>query len=119
MKAQYTITKHTAKIIMKKLGINHKALSGPNRIKTSKRFIETMKTRSDPYKYFAKAFQTELEHGSAGGELTNVTNDDILKTSKIVAVHLRGVEFGKKRSEWKEFPGYYDYLWDLEESGPR
>lgn len=73
--------------------------------------FKTFITVSDPIEYFRKAMETELEHGTVG-PLTDVTGDDPLKTAKIAAAHLKGVEYGKK--EFKEFPDYYDWLWYME-----
>jgi hypothetical protein len=75
-----------------------------------------MRSVSDPYAYFIKAFQTELEHGRVNPQ-TNVTSDDKNKTAKIVAAHLLGVESDENPSAWRPFPAYYDFLWDLEKNG--
>lgn len=44
---------------------------------------------------FKRGIMVEMEHGSIN-QATNVTNDDLLKTSKIVLAHLN------------EFPNYYN-----------
>ena len=56
-----------------------------------------------PYKTLKRAMQIELEHGLVDPR-TNVTNNDLVATLKIVAAHLReGLE-------------YYDLLIDLEKT---
>lgn len=44
------------------------------------------------------ALNVELEHGSKCGKLTNITNDNLITTAKIVIAHLL------------EFPDYYKRL---------
>jgi len=51
---------------------------------------------------FRRGLEVELEHGSAWGEDTNVTNDDPLITGKIAWAHL------------KEIPDYYTRLDKME-----
>lgn len=51
---------------------------------------------------FKKGMMVELEHGKKCG-LTNITNNDLLMTGKIVLAHLF------------EFPDYYDRLEKMEE----
>lgn len=51
---------------------------------------------------FKQGLNTELEHGSKLGKITNITNDDLDKTARIVIAHL------------KEDPQYYMYLKPLE-----
>ncbi len=104
--------------VMKVLGVRKTWLRGANRRITSAKRFETMNTLSDPIEYFAKACQTELEHGSANGS-TDVTHDDFMKTCQIVAAHIRGVEHGKSSGMWRRFPSYYDWLWYMEEKGQK
>lgn len=47
---------------------------------------------------FRRGMEVELEHGTKLGKDTNVTNNDPIKTAKIVLAHL------------KENPQYYDKL---------
>ena len=101
---------------MKALGVRKTWLRGPNRRITSTKRFDTMTTLSDPVDYFAKAYETELEHGSVNHS-TDVTHDDFMKTCKIVAAHIRGVENGKVSRKWRRFPSYYDWLWYMEENG--
>ncbi len=51
---------------------------------------------------FQYALNVELEHGKRFGKLTNVTNDDLTMTTKIVLAHLL------------EFPDYYTRLKRME-----
>lgn len=46
----------------------------------------------------------ELEHGTKYGSLTNVTNNDLVTTARIVIAHL------------KESPRYYKYLREMQDS---
>jgi len=55
-----------------------------------------------PLNEFKQGLNIELEHGSKFGRLTNVTDDNIYKTARIVIAHL------------KEDPRYYRYLKQLE-----
>lgn len=55
-----------------------------------------------PLHEFKQGLNIELEHGSKLGKLTNITNDNIDKTAKIVIAHL------------EEDPRYYRYLKQLE-----
>jgi len=98
--------------VMSRLGINGESISGHKRSTYPARVLdfETFNTLFDPVDYFAKAMAIELEHGSAGGERTNVTRDDTLATAKIVAAHLSGVEHGKTPDQYIPFPLYYDWL---------
>lgn len=48
-----------------------------------------------PFEDFKRGIMIELEHGK-DNNLTNVTDDDLLKTSKIALAHLN------------EFPNYYN-----------
>jgi len=54
-----------------------------------------------PYATLKKGFLVELEHGSVS-HITNLTDDDLIKTTKIVLAHLR------------EGIRYYDLLEELE-----
>lgn len=116
--------RNRAASLMRRFGISPRLLHGKNRSRHSIRHLDTMDTLADPYAYFAKAMNTELEHGTAGSRATvgfpfehgtDVTQDDELKTAKIVAAHLRGVEHGKRPNNWKFSPAYYDWLWYTEE----
>lgn len=49
---------------------------------------------------FLDGINIELEHGTVN-QLTNVTNDDLIKTAKIALAHLN------------EFPNYYNPLYGL------
>ena len=49
---------------------------------------------------FLNGINVELEHGSIN-PLTNVTDDDLIKTSKIALAHLN------------EFPNYYNSLYGI------
>lgn len=55
-----------------------------------------------PIDYFCKALNVELEHGSRFGVLTNVSDNDIDTTTKIVIAHLM------------EIPDYYQRLEKME-----
>lgn len=55
-----------------------------------------------PYDVIVKGYLVELEHGSIGGKITNITNDDLIMTVKIVLAHLR------------EGVGYYELLSKME-----
>lgn len=107
-----------AQTLMRRVGIRPSTIAGPSRKRHSLRKLQTMDTLSDPVQYFVKALKTELEHGTANAS-TNITNDDLAATAKIVAAHLFGVERGERPTKWKWFPGYYDYLWEMEKKGPR
>ena len=48
-----------------------------------------------PFEDFKRGIQIELEHGSIN-PITNVTNNDLLKTAKIALAHLN------------EYPNYYN-----------
>jgi hypothetical protein len=54
-----------------------------------------------PYETMRTGIQVELEHGTVH-QLTNITNDDLIMTTKIVLAHL-----------W-EGKNYYLYLQELE-----
>lgn len=105
--------------LMQKIRLSPASLRGPARRAASHHAMPTMRGRlADPVAYFSKALRTELEHGRAGGQRTNVTNNTLSKTAKIALAHLRGVEYGEESSAWVQFPAYYDYLWWMEKSGP-
>lgn len=53
-----------------------------------------------PFEDFKRGVMIEFEHGYAD-EVTNVTNDDLLKTAKIALAHLN------------EFPNYYNSSYGL------
>ena len=112
------LTKKKISSLLTEYGVQARDLEGRNRARKSHHILNTMMMVPDPYDYFKKAFKTELEHGIVGG-LTNVTDDDIDNTAKIVFAHLKGVEYGKSSKKWKFFPAYYDYLWAVEENGPK
>lgn len=76
------VSKSTARDIAKKIKLNTEVID-----------IDT----------FQYALNVELEHGSKLGKLTNVTNDNLLMTTKIVLAHLL------------EFPDYYKRLKKLED----
>lgn len=110
------LSRVAALTLMKRLGLQPSALSGPSRKRHSRHHLETMDSLADPVNYFIRALRTELEHGSINGT-TNVTDDDLGATAKIVAAHLFGVEHGERPTKWKWFPGYYDHLWYMEQNG--
>lgn len=56
---------------------------------------------------FQYALNVELEHGSKLGKQTNVTNDNLVMTTKIVLAHLL------------EFPDYYKRLKKLEDKAEK
>lgn len=56
---------------------------------------------------FHYALNVELEHGSKFGQFTNVTNDSLTLTTKIVIAHLI------------EYPDYYQRLMKLEASAEK
>lgn len=58
--------------------------------------------RKVPLSQWTFGLKVELEHGKAGIELTNVTNDDLMMTAKIALAHLL------------EFPDYYARLKKME-----
>lgn len=76
----YKIKPSAAKKIAKKLGLNLKVY---------------------PLKLWKKSMEVELEHGKRW-KITNITNDDLLKTGKITLAHII------------EFPDYYIYLFKME-----
>ena len=51
-----------------------------------------------PYRVMRAGLKVELEHGTIGGPMTNITDDNIIMTAQIVLAHL------------KEGIGYYDFL---------
>jgi hypothetical protein len=55
-----------------------------------------------PLTYITYALNVELEHGKKYGALTNITNDDIDKTTQIMLAHLI------------EYPDYYARLKKME-----
>lgn len=55
-----------------------------------------------PFNEWKEALKIELEHGKRYGSLTNVTDDDLYKTSQIAVAHL------------KEDPRYYCFLQKME-----
>jgi len=75
----------------------------------------SMQNEMDPIEYFARAVETEREHGSVGRELgTDVIGDDDTLAAKIALAHLLGVEYGKSPAMWCPCPYYYVELWQLE-----
>ena len=58
-------------------------------------------------KEFRYGMEVELEHGKRFGAITNVTNDDLYLTGKIVLAHL------------VEFPDYYARLKKMESVAER
>jgi hypothetical protein len=103
------------KLLLKELDINPSDYWGWKRKKRSRHVLETMDSLNDPMMYLKKAFITELEHGRVGSKYgTNVTNDDVIATWKIVKAHLMGVEYDEDERDWKRFISYYDYLWWME-----
>lgn len=58
--------------------------------------------RKYPLKLWMKAMNIELEHGSKMGSLTNVTNNNLLKTGQIALAHIL------------EYPDYYERLIKME-----
>jgi hypothetical protein len=113
------MSRFEARALMRRFDLRPRALSGEARAARSRRFFETMETLEDPIKYFIAAMKTELEHGSVGRKRrdTDVTGDRTLDTARIVAAHLHGVEHGEAPSKWRDFPSYYDWLWDSEKNG--
>ena len=84
--------------------------------------ICSMQCLADPIFYFAKAVETEREHGAIGKALgTDVVGFDDRLAAKIALAHLLGVEYGHAPSEWKPCPYYYHELWSMESrcAGPR
>jgi hypothetical protein len=55
-----------------------------------------------PLDVFQYGLNVELEHGSKFGTLSNITNDDLLTTTRIVIAHLL------------EYPDYYQRLKKME-----
>lgn len=55
-----------------------------------------------PFIEWKKAIEIELEHGKKFGKITNITNNDLFKTSQIAIAHLL------------EDPRYYYYLEEME-----
>ena len=53
-----------------------------------------------PFEDFKRGINIELEHG-LNNRLTNVTDDDLLKTAKIALAHLN------------EFPNYYNPIYGI------
>jgi len=104
--------------LMKRMGLQPSTISGQARKNHSRRHLKTMDTISDPAEYFVRALITELEHGKVN-KYTNITNDDLDATAKIVTAHLNGVEYKERPMGWKWFPAYFDYLWDMEKNGPK
>ena len=66
--------------------------------------INTDVIRPKIWKY---ALNVELEHGHMLGDLTNLTNDDVHLTAKIVIAHLM------------EFPDYYKRLRSMEKKADK
>lgn len=54
------------------------------------------------FKQWLYGLNVELEHGAKLGDITNITNDNLIKTAKIAIAHLI------------EFPDYYKRLKKLE-----
>lgn len=105
--------RNTVAALMVELDVDVESISGHKRSTYPARVLDdfdTFDTLFDPVDYFGAAMKIELEHGSAGGNGTNVTRDDALATAKIVAAHLSGVEYGKTREQYLPFPLYYDWL---------
>jgi len=105
-----TLSKDRARHLMHILGLSAVSLRGRNRARTCRKRFPTFRTLADPYDYFIKAYQIELEHGRVGGRLTNVTDNSEMSTAMIAAAHLKGVEYGEDSSQWKPFAAYYDWL---------
>lgn len=69
----------------------------------------------NPIDYFAKAVETEREHGTIGAMLgTDVIGFDDQLAAKIALAHLFGVEYGHPPKEWQPCPYYYHELWSME-----
>jgi len=83
MESTYKITQNDAKMLATKYKINLDVI---------------------PLDVWTYGLNVELEHGSTGGNLTNITSDDRDMTSKIAIAHLR------------EFPDYYQRLKEMETS---
>lgn len=75
------VLKHQAKQIGNKLGVNFQVY---------------------PLKNFQYGMQIELEHGFKCGRICNITDNNLLKTGKIVLAHIL------------EYPDYYERLEKLE-----
>ena len=103
--------------MMTELKVDAAELTGYNRKNDLGNTVlfDTFDTLSDPVSYFAKAMDTEMEHGKAGKAVdTNVTDDDARATAMIVVAHLKGVEHSRRPSEFITFGAYYDWLWWVE-----
>lgn len=98
--------------LMLALGVDAEAISGHMRSTYPARVLDfdTFETLADPVDYFMEAMRLELEHGTAGGPATNVSNDDVAITARIAAAHLMGVEHGEDPADFRPFPTYYDWL---------
>lgn len=55
-----------------------------------------------PLKEWHFGLNVELEHGTKYGKTTNITNNDLVTTARIVLAHL------------KESPRYYKYLQEMQ-----
>jgi hypothetical protein len=108
--------RRTARRLMRKMGVEGTWLRGPVRARSSSQRFPSMKSLSNPADYFARAMETELEHGGINPR-TDVTHDGRLCTAKIVAAHLFGVEANEAPDHWRAFPAYYDWLWFMEDHG--
>lgn len=95
--------------LMRSVGLHRGMLSGDYRKYHSNVYYKTMDSLSDPVDYFRKALLIELEHGKLNSS-TNVTNDSLRATAKIVAAHLFGVEYDERPTKWKFRSFYYDVL---------
>lgn len=105
--------------IVEGMGLDVAALEGSARAEGYFIDFETFVTVRDPLDYFAKAMETELEHGRAAAAVgANVTDDDPMQTAQIVLSHLCGIEFGRENPRsvkmCPKFPQYYDFLWWME-----
>jgi hypothetical protein len=68
----------------------------------------------DPVGYFARAVETEREHGRAGALIgTDVARSD-RDAARIAIAHLVGVEADKPVARWVPYPHYYHDLWAME-----
>lgn len=103
------LSRAKALVLIKRMGLHPSTLTGSARKRHSRFHLKTMDTIPDPVDYFKKALAIELEHGTANMR-TNVTDDDLDATAKIVTAHLYGVEHGERPLKWKWFPAYYDSL---------
>lgn len=59
------------------------------------------------FSYWKYGLEVELEHGTKFGSITNVTNNDLIKTAQITLAHLI------------EFPDYYERLYKMEKDAEK